>query len=134
KMWPEVYVRNTTQRALFNFIFFRYGEILLNYAEAQNEAAQNDGERLLAINAVNEVRARAGMPNLALDLDKEALRVAVRQERAIELAFEDHRWYDLIRWKAAEDVVTKPMKGMDVVRKSDGSFTYNEVALPSIYQ
>ena len=134
KMWPEAYVRNTTQRALFNFIFFRYGEVLLNYAEAQNEAAQNNGERLLAIDAVNQVRTRAGMPALATNLDKTQLRAAIRQERAVELAFEDHRWYDLIRWKAAKDVVTQPMKGMDVVRNSDGSFTYNVVTLPSIYQ
>lgn len=134
KMWPEVYVRNTTQRALFNFIFFRYGEVLLNYAEAQNEAAQNNNERLLAVNAVNEIRRRVSMPDLPNNLTKEALRKAIRMERAVELAFEDHRWYDLIRWKEAVEVINQPVKGMTVVRNADGSFTYNVVTLQSIYQ
>ena len=62
------------------------------------------------------------------------MRVVIHHERAVELAFEDHRWYDLIRWKEAVNVLNKPMKGMDVVKNADGSFTYNEITLPSIYQ
>ncbi|WP_256011388.1 RagB/SusD family nutrient uptake outer membrane protein [Desertivirga xinjiangensis] len=136
KMWPEVYVRNTTQRALFNFIFFRYAEILLNYAEALNEASDNPDDRTLAIGKVNEIRARidVNMPPLSENLNQDQLREAIRHERAIELAFEDHRWYDLIRWKIAKEVITKPMKGMDVVKNADGTFTYNVVTLPVNYQ
>ncbi len=134
KMWPEVYVRNTTQRALFNFIFFRYGEVLLNYAEALNESSDLESDRILAASAVNTLRSRAGMPSLATGLSKEALRLAIHHERAIELAFEDHRWYDLIRWKEAVNVLNQPVKGIDVVKNSNGSFTYEVVTLPSIYQ
>lgn len=134
KMWPEVYVRSTTQRALFNFIFFRYGEILLNYAEAQNEAAQDNNERLLAVNAVNEVRNRVSMPNLPANLTKEALREAIIRERAVELAFEDHRWYDLIRWKRGKDVLTQPVTGMNVIRDAAGLFSYSVITLSPIYQ
>ena len=134
KMWPEVYVRNTTQRALFNFIFFRYAEVLLNYAEALNEASDLEADRFLAIEQVNKIRMRAGMPALSPTLDKDQLRDAIRHERAIELAFEDHRWYDLIRWKKAKEVITQPMKGMDVVKNANGSFTYNVVTLPANYQ
>jgi hypothetical protein len=134
KMWPEVYVRNATQRALFNFIFFRYGEVLLNYAEAINESADNVANRNLAMARVNEVRTRAGMPNLPTNLTQAQLRDAIIKERAIELAFEDFRWYDLIRWKKAKEVLSQPMKAMDVVRNTNGSFTYSVITLPNIYQ
>jgi hypothetical protein len=134
KMWPEVYVRNATQRALFNFIFFRYAEVLLNYAEAMNESGDLQTNRNLAIASVNEIRSRAGMPGLLTTLTQIQLREAIVRERAVELAFEDFRWYDLIRWKKAKEVLTQPIKAMDVVRNANGSFTYNVVTLPIIYQ
>lgn len=134
KMWPEVYVRNATQRALFNYIFFRYAEVLLNYAEAMNESGDLQANRNLAITSVNEIRSRAGMPGLPITLTQSQLRDAIVRERAVELAFEDFRWYDLIRWKKAKEVLTQPIKGMDVVRNANGSFTYNVVTLPTLYQ
>lgn len=134
KMWPEVYVRNATQRALFNFVFFRYAEVLLNYAEAVNESGDNAANKEEARKYVNEVRSRVGMPNLALTLTQAQLREAIVRERAVELAFEDFRWYDLIRWKKAKEVLNQPMKGIDVVRNANGSFTYNIITLPNIYQ
>lgn len=132
KMWPEVYTRNTTARALFNYIFFRYAEVLLNYAEAQNEflAAPDN----TVYNAINTIRARVSMPNLPLGLTKAQMREAIRHERAVELAFEDFRWYDIMRWKIGVEVINKPVMGMNVVRNSNGSFTYNPIVLPSIYQ
>ncbi|TZF83277.1 RagB/SusD family nutrient uptake outer membrane protein [Pedobacter sp. BS3] len=134
KMWPEVYVRNTTQRALFNFIFFRYAEILLNYAEAQNEYL--DAPDASVYDAINEVRRRpsVNMPDIPANLTKEQMRDAIQHERAVELAFEDFRWYDLMRWKLSVDVINQPVKGMDVIKNSNGTFTYNVVTLPSIYQ
>jgi hypothetical protein len=134
KMWPEVYVRNATQRALFNFIFFRYGEVLLNYAEAINESADNVANRNLAMARVNEIRSRAGMPSLPANLTQAQLREAIVKERAVELAFEDFRWYDLIRWKRAKEVLNQPMKAMDVVRNANGTFNYTFTTLPNIYQ
>jgi hypothetical protein len=134
KMWPEVYVRNTTQRSLFNFIFFRYAEVLLNHAEALNESANTASNRALAIADVNLIRTRVGMPDLAPNLTQEQLRDAIVRERAVELAFEDFRWYDLIRWKKAKDILTQPVKGMDVVRNANGTFTYTPVTLPNLYQ
>lgn len=134
KMWPEVYVRNATQRALFNFIFFRYAEVLLNYAEAINESEDSPTNRTKALDQLNLIRDRVGMPNLPNNLTQAQLRDAIVRERAVELAFEDFRWYDLIRWKKAKEVLTQPMKAMDVVRNANGSFTYNVVTLPVIYQ
>lgn len=134
KMWPEVYVRNATQRALFNYIFFRYAEVLLNYAEAINESADTQTARDLAIAELNKIRGRVNMPSIPSTLTQAQLREAIVKERAVELAFEDFRWYDLIRWKRAKDVLTQPIKGMDVVRNANGSFTYNVITLPNLYQ
>ncbi|MDR3188287.1 MAG: RagB/SusD family nutrient uptake outer membrane protein [Prevotellaceae bacterium] len=76
---------------------FRYGEILLNAAEAVNEAEGPDN----AYQYVNEVRARVGMPPYS-GKTKEQLRERIRNERRIELCFEDHRFFDERRWMIFE--------------------------------
>ncbi|MBA9076113.1 RagB/SusD family nutrient uptake outer membrane protein [Rufibacter quisquiliarum] len=133
KLWPEVYTNTSTQTALVNFVFFRYAEILLNFAEAQNEAVGPDAS---VYEAVNVVRARTsvGMPPLPANLTQQEMRARIRNERAVELAFEDHRWYDIMRWKAGPETVAKPMYGMDVVRNPNGNFTYTPVLLPTTMQ
>lgn len=79
------------------FKHLRYGEVLLNYAEACIE--ENTGTDLAdATAAINQIRTRAGQPALAAGLTQAALRTAVRHERRIELAFEDHRFWDVRRW------------------------------------
>ena len=94
----------------------RYAEVLLNYAEAENES---NGPSIKIYNAINEIRMRAGIPNLVTGLDKQQMRNAIRQERKVELAFENHRYFDLIRWGIAEDVLNgfKP-KGVKITRKA----------------
>ena len=77
---------------------FRYAEILLNAAEAWNEA----GDQQKAMTYVNEVRARAGMPAYS-GLSQSKLRERIRNERRIELAFENHRYADVRRWKLYEE-------------------------------
>ena len=84
-------------RSEVNWMVFRYAEILLNYAEACMELGQ-DTDR--ALEAINEIRRRAGvaeLSNLSLDL--------VRKERRVELAFENHRWWDLRRWHISHQVL-----------------------------
>ena len=81
------------------WMIFRYGEILLNAAEAYNEA---EGPAK-AYSYINEVRARAGMPAYA-DMSQSELRERIRNERRIELAFEDHRFFDVRRWKLYDNV------------------------------
>jgi hypothetical protein len=78
---------------------FRINEVLLSYAEALNEFAGPSPE---AFNAVNQVRARSGMPPLPSALTQDQFRQRVRNERDIELAFEDYRFVDIRRWKIAE--------------------------------
>ena len=77
---------------------FRYGEILLNAAEAINEA---EGPAA-AYPFINELRARAGMPAYS-GMTKEKLRERIRNERRIELCFEDHRFFDERRWMLFDD-------------------------------
>ncbi|PWG82213.1 RagB/SusD family nutrient uptake outer membrane protein [Pararcticibacter amylolyticus] len=137
KMWPEVYRRNVAGTTLINFIFFRYGEVLLNYAEAMNEAYGPDdvpaGYTMSSRQAIQTVRDRVGMPALPAGLNKDEMRGRIRNERAVELAFEDFRWYDILRWRAKE-LVTQPMYGIRVVKNANGSFTYTRTKLTSSYQ
>jgi hypothetical protein len=74
----------------------RLPEALLSYAEAINEA--NGGPNAIAYECVNKVRNRVGLPDLKEGLSQEAFRQAVLKERALELGFEEVRWYDMVRW------------------------------------
>jgi hypothetical protein len=76
---------------------FRYTEILLNAAEALCEAGNTDE----ALTYINQIRDRAGMPQYS-GLSQTELRDRIHNERRIELSFEDHRMWDLRRWKAYE--------------------------------
>jgi len=101
-----------------NWILFRYAEVLLNYAEAQNEAVGADNT---VYDAVNQVRKRAGMPNLPAGLSQPDMRTAIRHERRVELAFEDARYWDVKRWKLAVNLfstATNPIKKMEIVRNA----------------
>jgi hypothetical protein len=73
---------------------FRYAEILMNAAEALNEA----GRTSEAYTYVNQVRARVNMPAYK-GLSQTELRERIRNERRIEFCFEDHRFWDQRRWK-----------------------------------
>lgn len=93
-----------------NWPVFRLAEFYLNYAEALNEA---QGPVQEVSDAVNEVRKRSGMPLLA-GLGKDAMRQAIRNERTVELAFEEHRFWDVRRWKiaGADGVMKGKMYGL----------------------
>lgn len=141
KMWPEAYVRNTSGTALINYVFFRYAEILLDYAEAANEVSTTPGADVYsAVNSVrqrmhvNDVATNPTMPALPANLSQSQMRDAIRHERAIELAFEDQRWYDIMRWQAGVEIVAQPVYGMNVVKNTNGTFTYSKVLLSSSYQ
>ena len=117
-----------TQSARHQWIHFRYAEILLNYAEAMNEAygPTNTAESLseTALDAINQIRTRVEMPNLSSALSKDQMRERIQNERRIELCFEGHRAWDVRRWKKGE-LFSTPIKGMRIT--SDGSTLYYEV-------
>ncbi|RPE09990.1 RagB/SusD family nutrient uptake outer membrane protein [Chitinophaga lutea] len=79
------------------WITFRLAEFYLNYAEALNES---NGPSSEITAAVNEIRARVNMPPVAYTSQAE-MREKIRRERAVELAFEQHRYFDVRRWKIA---------------------------------
>ncbi len=83
--------------------FLRYAEVLLNYAEAAAEL----GLATEAVSALNQVRARVGMPDVPPDggLGRTLIE-RIRQERAVELAFEEHRYFDVRRWMIAPQAYT----------------------------
>lgn len=109
-----------------NLILLRYAEVLLTYAEAKIEANQLDQS---VVDAINKVRQRAdvNMPAVALS-DQVSMRAMVRQERKVELAFEGLRYFDLIRWKIADQVLNGKVYGMTYKDNSGATIT---VEIPS---
>lgn len=85
-----------------DLILMRYADVLLMYAEAQNEAV---GPDVSVYEAVNKVRARAGMPDFPVGLNQSQMREEIRHERDVEFAMEGIRYNDLFRWRIAETVI-----------------------------
>ncbi len=81
------------------WITFRLAEFYLNYAEALNEA---NGPAADIVTALNEIRKRVNMPEYSYTNQKD-MRTKIHRERAVELAFEEHRYFDVRRWKIAGD-------------------------------
>lgn len=94
-----------------NWPYFRYAEILLNYAEAKNESSGAPDQSVY--DAVNEVRSRVGQPGLPAGLTQEQMRDRIKNERRVELVLEEHRFFDLRRWKDA-DILRETIRGMFV--------------------
>lgn len=116
-----------------DYIVFRYGEVLLNYAEAAFELNKSAD----ALNAVNQIRDRAGIKILTT-----ITREQIRHERKVELAFEGHRYWDLRRWRQAVTALSKQNSGLqyilDFTTKKFKLLVINQVdgtvALPAFYE
>ena len=98
---------------------FRLGELYLNYAEAENEASGPTPE---VYDAINTIRRRVSMPDLPAGMTKEEMRDRIRRERRVELAIEEHRLWDVRRWKVL-DQTDKLVTGMEIIRNGS-DFTY----------
>ena len=122
------------QTAQHNWVAYRWAEVLLNYAEAMNEAFGPDavpaGYAMSARQALQQVRDRASVNLPAVTAaDKDSFREVVKHERRIELAFEDHRYWDLLRWKDAMEVLNRPVLGVKVTKEGEGwNYEVTEVA------
>jgi hypothetical protein len=95
---------------------FRYAEILLNFAEAANEYGGPDANigGLTATATINELRARVGMPSVATTfanrgvvLNQANMRKLIRNERRMELVYEDHYYWDIRRWMEYKEDYTQ---------------------------
>ena len=126
---------NTSQKVYSAYI--RYTELYLAYAEAANEAWGPKGKGTHAYSAydvIKAIRKRAGITdNAYLDecaADKGKMTELIRNERRIELCFENHRFYDLRRWKVDMSLLTEPAKGVSIERAGTG-YRYDEIEVES---
>lgn len=134
------------------YTLMRYEEILLNYAEAVNEYYGPDytetlgAETLSPYSVLRLLRERAGIEagedgtyGIPNGLSRDKMREAIRAERRIELAFEGHRFFDVRRWKIAEQTENGYTHGFEVTRTLDGSLsskvvnTRQHVFRPAMY-
>jgi hypothetical protein len=113
--------------ARHNASIFRYGEVLLNYAEAMNEAYGPEVTGPAPLNmtaraAVNLIRTRAQMPVFPAGMSQSDFRTKLRNERRVELAFEDHRFWDIRRWKIGN--TNTAIYGVDLVKDATNKIIY----------
>ncbi len=120
-----------------NWIEMRLAEIMLNYAEAENEL----GNTVAAYEILRQLRNRAGIDaggdgnyGVPQALSTNDMRTLLQNERFIELAFENKRYWDLKRWKLAETVLSRPTHCISIQKKANtpptangSDYTYNVV-------
>jgi len=118
------------ENANHRWVMFRAAEIVLNYAEAENEVA---GPTSDVYDAVKMIRRRAGIAagralnyGLTANMSQDEMRKIIRNERRIELAFEEHRFWDIRRWRIAEEIYKKPLQGLSI-SKNGTQYSYNRI-------
>lgn len=124
-----VYLSPTEKPANHYWVLFRYAEIVLNYAEAMNNAfgpeLAGEGFTMTALQAINLIRNRAGMPNISTGLDKIEFQKILEREKRVEFAFENQRFWDVRRWKKAADMDAN-IDGVKIVRSGNRK-TYTRI-------
>ena len=103
----------TTRKALLDLVLLRYAEVLLTYAEATFELNNSisDADLDLTINLLRDRGKIAHLSNAFVQANGLDMREEIRRERRVELALENLRYWDLIRWKTAEIELPKPVLG-----------------------
>jgi len=121
---------NTYSSHNTDWLILRYADILLAYAEATNESAGPTND---VYTTLGKIRQRAGIDGggnglygLKAGMTKEEMRAAIQNERRIELAFEESRYWDIRRWKIAETVMNQPRTGVSIV-KLGSTLNYNPI-------
>ncbi|QKJ28781.1 RagB/SusD family nutrient uptake outer membrane protein [Mucilaginibacter mali] len=128
KFLPDLSAASAYSTQDHNFIIFRYAEILLDYAEAINEAADAASNRSTALAQLVLIRKRAGLTagtpaNYGITATTQSqMRDAIRLERRLELAFEEHRFWDERRWNTAGTDFNKTRHGITITKTGT---TYN---------
>jgi hypothetical protein len=119
-----IYQQESDRNVPPHWCLMRLAEVLLNAAEAYNEA--DGGPSEMAYQWLNAVRARVGLPPVAEGMSKEQFRDALILERELEFGFEEVRWFDMVRWGLTSAFTTK-LKALEVTgnkQKNATSFTY----------
>lgn len=118
KFMDESYAMNSWNFCARNWIHLRMAELYLNKAEALYHTGDENGARA----ALEPVRERAGMPEItATGVD---LLEAIKHERRIELVFEEHRYFDVRRWKEAPKYLGSTVHAITIKKYPDGNKTY----------
>lgn len=106
-------------QTLHLWVMYRYGEVLLNYAEALNEYQSVPSDDVY--NVIISLRKRAGIEpgdkelyGLTKKETRDEMREIIQNERRIEMAFEEQRYWDIRRWRIAEKVLKKPLRGLNI--------------------
>lgn len=124
---------------IHDWVFLRYAGILLDYAEAENEF---QGPDLEIYQVLYDLRKRAGIEpgsehnfGIPMGMTQAQMRTVLRQERRIEMAFEEQRYWDIRRWKVAKEVYSQPLDGMDIQQTGSGQLFFNrtEVRQPNTH-
>ncbi len=120
-----------------NFIYFRYAEILLNEAEAYNELGGTLNTES-AVQLIIPIRKRAGITagingryGIAAGISQNDMRTLIMTERRIELSFEEHRFWDVRRWKIANTALSGPLFGT-VINNNAGVLTFQAVQVDNM--
>lgn len=109
------------------FPIVRLAEIYLNYAEALNE---KDGPVADVYRMMNAIRRRAGITeDLPTGLNKGQMRERIHNERAVELAFEKHRFWDARRWKKGPEILGSDIHGVRVTRNGGGTLVFDYIRI-----
>ena len=116
-----------------DWIYYRYAEILLNYAEATNEFSGPSSD---VYQVLYSLRKRAGILSsdgtyaVPQGMTQDEMRTFLQGERRIEMAFEEQRFWDIRRWKIAPQVYnTTPVQGLDLQLSSSGQLFYNPISV-----
>lgn len=118
KFMDEGYALNSWNFCARNWIHLRMAELYLNKAEALYHIGDEEGAR----EALKPVRQRAGMP--AVTATGADLLEAIKNERRIEFAFEEHRYFDVRRWKEAPKYFGSIVHAITIKKYPDGKKTY----------
>jgi hypothetical protein len=115
------------------FKIFRLAELYLNFAEAAYNASGDPNTKygsLSALDAVNAIRARAEMPPLPAGMSNPDFEKRYRNERRVELAFEEHRFFDVRRWKILSET-DHGVTGMRITQEENGTLKYERIPMVS---
>lgn len=124
KFMDESLLNSWSDKGSQPWVYCRLAEIYLNYAEALFHLGDETGARKY-VNLVRE-RARGGNSDILPDVTAagDDLLEKIRQERKVELAFEEHRFYDVRRWKIGEDTDSGEFHGINITKNPDGTKKY----------
>lgn len=125
---PQAVWQGRTVNVTRTWIISRLGEMFLNFAEARNEAVGPDSDVLFALRSL---RFRAGISRayVPTGMSQDEMREFIRNERRIEMAFEEQRFFDIRRWKLLDDPSQRDafltIRGVEIIKDTQDNLTYN---------